>query len=201
VVSLPSPAGSAAKLGHTVLVVGFGEPVRLGRYHPGMGDSGTGKARPRVSTEELLEGLEITPDGRARARRKLDEAGKRLTRERLDAMRAQVGLPPKSQAADEGRSCCVPHKIKPPVLTSTELSTYTRNMTVHPEVFDAALTLPQAERAELAHQLLVSLDEPADDPAVVAAEWASEIERRVAGIAAGDTEGISWDEVRKQFER
>ena len=74
-------------------------------------------------------------------------------------------------------------------------------MTVHPDVFDAALTLPQAERAELAHQLLVSLDEPADDPAVVAAEWAAEIERRVSGIAAGDTEGISWDEVRKQFKR
>jgi Putative addiction module component len=52
-------------------------------------------------------------------------------------------------------------------------------MTVHPDVFDAALTLRQAERAELAHQLLVSLDEPADDPAVVAAEWAAEIERRV----------------------
>jgi putative addiction module component (TIGR02574 family) len=74
-------------------------------------------------------------------------------------------------------------------------------MTVRPDVFDAALTLPQAERAELAHQLLVSLDEPADDPAVVAAEWAAEIERRVGGIAAGDTEGVSWDEVREQFKR
>ena len=64
-----------------------------------MGDNSTGKAQSRVSTEELLAGFDITPEGRARARRKLDEARKRLTRERLDAMRAQVGLPPKSQAA------------------------------------------------------------------------------------------------------
>jgi putative addiction module component (TIGR02574 family) len=100
---------------------------------------------------------------------------------------------------DEGLAAL--DKINFPDPTSAELSTYTRNMTVHPDVFDAALALPQAERAELAHQLLASLDEPADDPAVVAAEWTAEIERRVGGIAAGDTEGISCDEVRKQFKR
>lgn len=64
-----------------------------------MGDSSTGKAQPRVSTEDLLAGLDITPEGRARARRELDEARKRLTRERVDALRAEVGLPPKSRAA------------------------------------------------------------------------------------------------------
>lgn len=72
-------------------------------------------------------------------------------------------------------------------------------MTSHPEVFAAALTLPDRERAELAHQLLVSLDEPADDPAVVEAEWAAEIERRLAGIEAGTTVGLPWDEVREQL--
>jgi hypothetical protein len=64
-----------------------------------MGDGGTGKAQPLVGTEELLAGLDITTEGRARARRKLDEARKRLTQERVDALRTQVGLPPKSQAA------------------------------------------------------------------------------------------------------
>jgi hypothetical protein len=64
-----------------------------------MGDSSTGRSQARVSTEELLAGLDITPEGRARARRELDGARKRLTRERVDALRAQVGLPPKSQAA------------------------------------------------------------------------------------------------------
>ncbi len=74
-------------------------------------------------------------------------------------------------------------------------------MTAHPEVFDAALTLPPDERAALAHRLLSSLDEPADDPAVVASEWAEEVARRVSGIDAGGTEGMSWDEAREQLER
>lgn len=74
-------------------------------------------------------------------------------------------------------------------------------MTAHPEIFDAALTLPEADRAELAHQLLISLDEPADDPARVEAEWAGEVARRVAGIESGATRGISGDEVRRQFGR
>jgi putative addiction module component (TIGR02574 family) len=74
-------------------------------------------------------------------------------------------------------------------------------MTAHSEVFDAALTLPQDERAALAHRLLASLDESADDPAVVARKWADEIGRRVSGIAAGASEGISWDEAREQLDR
>lgn len=74
-------------------------------------------------------------------------------------------------------------------------------MTAHPDVFDAALTLPADQRAALAHQLLASLDEPADDPAVVASEWASEIGRRVSGIVTGDTIGVSSDEAREQLGR
>jgi putative addiction module component (TIGR02574 family) len=74
-------------------------------------------------------------------------------------------------------------------------------MTTHPDVFDAALTLPQDERAALAHRLLASLDEPGEDPAVVAGEWADEIGRRVGAIATGTTDGISWDEAREQLDR
>lgn len=72
-------------------------------------------------------------------------------------------------------------------------------MTSHPDVFEAALTLPDGERADLAHQLLVSLDRSADDPGLVAEEWTVEIQRRLAGIEAGATTGISWDEVREQL--
>jgi len=74
-------------------------------------------------------------------------------------------------------------------------------MTAHPEVFDAALTLPQGERAALAHRLLASLDEPAEEPTVVAREWGTEIARRVSGIKAGLTNGMSWDEAREQLDR
>jgi putative addiction module component (TIGR02574 family) len=63
----------------------------------------------------------------------------------------------------------------------------------------AALRLPERERAELAHRLIVSLDEPSDDPAVVAEEWTAEVGRRLAGIEAGITTGIPWHEVREQL--
>jgi putative addiction module component (TIGR02574 family) len=69
------------------------------------------------------------------------------------------------------------------------------------DVVAAALTLPRAERAELAHKLLVSLDEPFDDPEVVEAEWNAEVLRRPCNIESGATVGIPVDEVRKQFER
>lgn len=53
---------------------------------------------------------------------------------------------------------------------------------------DELLKLPPDQRSEAAELLLVSLEEEQnaeDDPAAVAAEWASEIERRVAENAPG----------------
>jgi putative addiction module component (TIGR02574 family) len=78
---------------------------------------------------------------------------------------------------------------------------YAHAVTAHPEVFDAALTLPETDRAELAHRLLISLDEPADDPSRVDAEWTSEVARREADIESGATRGITWNEVRGQLDR
>jgi putative addiction module component (TIGR02574 family) len=73
-------------------------------------------------------------------------------------------------------------------------------MTVHPDVFDAALALPLDERGELISKLILSLeDEPFDDPEVVEAEWNAEFERRIADIDSGRTVGIPLDEVRRQF--
>jgi len=68
-------------------------------------------------------------------------------------------------------------------------------MTSPGDLFEAALTLPESERAELAHRLIVSLDEPA----VVAVEWTAEVAHRLAGIEAGTTTGIPWAEVREQL--
>lgn len=66
-------------------------------------------------------------------------------------------------------------------------------------VFEAALMLPESQRAELAHQLIASLDGPADDPAVVAQEWNAEISRRLVGIEARTTTGIPWDQLHEQL--
>lgn len=59
-----------------------------------------------------------------------------------------------------------------------------------------ALELPVHERAELAHRLLVSLDEEEhDDPAEVEREWHEEIRRRVADLESGATEFVPAQEV------
>lgn len=53
--------------------------------------------------------------------------------------------------------------------------------------------------AELAHQLIASLDSPVDDLAVVAAESSAEAARRLVGIEAQTTTGIPWDQLREQL--
>lgn len=63
------------------------------------------------------------------------------------------------------------------------------------------LALPVKERADVAAQLLASLDDAvADDPNEVEAAWAEEIERRARRVLAGETAGIPWDEVRRRAE-
>ena len=61
-----------------------------------------------------------------------------------------------------------------------------------PEVFDAALALSEADRAQLAERLVESLD---GEVAVDAEEaWAAEIERRLAKIDAGEAKMLSLDD-------
>ena len=62
-----------------------------------------------------------------------------------------------------------------------------------------ALRLDEHARAELAAELLSSLDGPADVDAE--AEWAAEIERRVASIESGTAILEPWDEVRRRIAR
>jgi len=69
------------------------------------------------------------------------------------------------------------------------------------ELLREALALPLKERADVAAQLLASLDEAAAvDPAEVEAAWAEEIERRARRVIAGETTGIPWDDVRRRAE-
>lgn len=60
-----------------------------------------------------------------------------------------------------------------------------------------AMSLPVSERAELAADLLASLDgEP--DPEVEAA-WAAEIERRARDAHANPDDDVAWDAVRAEL--
>jgi putative addiction module component (TIGR02574 family) len=69
------------------------------------------------------------------------------------------------------------------------------------ELLRDALALPVDERADLAAQLLASLDDAADeDPSEVEAAWAAEIERRARRVLAGESAGIPWSDVRRRAE-
>ena len=62
-----------------------------------------------------------------------------------------------------------------------------------------ALQLDVKTRADLAAELLASLDGPADADAEQA--WAVEIERRTAGLEAGTEPVESWDDTKRRIER
>lgn len=62
-----------------------------------------------------------------------------------------------------------------------------------------ALGLPLAERAELAHELIASLDDPAD--ARVGDAWLTEVERRLREVDAGSATLEEWSVVRKRIAR
>ena len=62
-----------------------------------------------------------------------------------------------------------------------------------------ALELPEADRAELARDLVASLDGPADSD--VADAWDKEILRRLAEIDAGTAEVIDREELSRRLQQ
>lgn len=66
----------------------------------------------------------------------------------------------------------------------------------------AALRLPVPQRAELAAELLDSLDEGvAEDPEEAPVRWLAEINRRAESVEDGTAEFESWDSVRERMSR
>lgn len=69
-----------------------------------------------------------------------------------------------------------------------------RNMGTDPEALrDAALALPEAERAKLARDLIASLDDPADND--VAEAWDIELCRRINEVEAGKAQLLDVEDV------
>ena len=59
------------------------------------------------------------------------------------------------------------------------------------------MILPESERAELAHDLIKSLDAPNDDG--VSSEWGLEIKNRIAQIDAGTAKFVDRDTFRERM--
>ena len=70
---------------------------------------------------------------------------------------------------------------------------------VTPSVLADALRLAPDARAELAAELLASLDGPEDRDAQ--AEWNAEIDRRIEAIEAGTAGLEPWDDVKHRIEK
>ena len=67
-------------------------------------------------------------------------------------------------------------------------------------VLREALTLPTRDRAEVAAELLASLDEPAmTDPEAVRAAWAEELEQRARRALSGEDPGEAWPALRDRL--
>jgi len=65
------------------------------------------------------------------------------------------------------------------------------------KVLEEALTLPPAERADVAATLLDSLDEQEDEG--VEEAWAQELERRIREVESGAVKMIPWSEARRRL--
>ena len=66
------------------------------------------------------------------------------------------------------------------------------------EIEQELLHLPQAERARLAHRLIVSLDDDLPPDEGVEAAWLEEIKRRDAEIERGDVQLIPAEEAMRR---
>jgi putative addiction module component (TIGR02574 family) len=63
-------------------------------------------------------------------------------------------------------------------------------------VLDAALKLPEKERARVARELIASLDEQRDEG--VEEAWAAEVERRRIAVAQGRERLVPWEQVKDE---
>jgi len=69
------------------------------------------------------------------------------------------------------------------------------------DVLRDALALTVDERADVAAELLASLDDaPTEVRAEVEAAWAAEIERRARRVTSGESTGVPWEDVRRRAE-
>jgi toxin ParE1/3/4 len=65
------------------------------------------------------------------------------------------------------------------------------------DLLSNALALPVRERAQIAHELLLSLDDGADADA--AGAWVTEIERRASEIRSGSVDTEDWETVKARL--
>jgi Putative addiction module component len=73
------------------------------------------------------------------------------------------------------------------------------------DVLSKALLLPEKERADIAHQLLLSLEQENFKDDEIAAAWQQEIESRLQKVASGNFRAFEWrqaiQEIRQELKK
>ena len=67
------------------------------------------------------------------------------------------------------------------------------------EVLTNAMQLPEKDRAEIAHQLLLSLEPEAFGDDEIASAWQQEIEARMEKVVSGKYQAHDWREALKEI--
>jgi putative addiction module component (TIGR02574 family) len=75
------------------------------------------------------------------------------------------------------------------------------NMDNSPDIFKAAITLPDAERVQLIEVLFATFDSSTVDRDAVADEWRQVAVARAAELDSGGVKTIPWDDVRREGEQ
>jgi putative addiction module component (TIGR02574 family) len=70
-------------------------------------------------------------------------------------------------------------------------------MATKEDLLSDVLRLPPEERAEVAHRLLLSLEE-SEDPGAEA-EWSEELERRAREVLDGSVKTVPWEQVEARI--
>ena len=73
-------------------------------------------------------------------------------------------------------------------------------MPLDADLIDRSLSLSEAERPDLAHRVIVSLEPPmCDSPQEVETDWAAELERRAHELDRGELTTVPWPEAEKRI--
>lgn len=71
-------------------------------------------------------------------------------------------------------------------------------MATKDDLLSDVLRLPPEERAEVAHKLLLSLEESQED-SLAGAEWSQELERRAREVLDGNVKTVPWEQVEARI--
>lgn len=71
-------------------------------------------------------------------------------------------------------------------------------MAAKEDLLSDVLRLPPEERAEVAHKLLLSLEEGSEDPEAQA-EWSAELECRARERLNGSVKTVPWEQVEERI--